>query len=1338
MLHLDEVRKTYRTGTFTQAALDGVTITFRDNEFVAVLGPSGSGKTTLLNIVGGLDHADSGDLVIDQVSTKQYAARDWDTYRNNRIGFVFQNYNLIPHQTVLANVELALTLSGVSRSERAARAEQALAQVDLTEHMHKLPNQLSGGQMQRVAIARALINDPEILLADEPTGALDSKTGVQVMNLLQGIARDRLVIMVTHNPELADQYANRIVSLRDGQVVADTRPYVPGDAARVAKPVRRTSMSFLTAIALSFTNLMTKKGRTLMTSFAGSIGIIGIALILALANGLNVYIRSVEENTLSVYPLSIQTQGIDLTSMLTGGSSDSSSSPSSDPTSTGEAHETKLLATMFSHIGANDLASLKTFLDSPASGIAPYVNSIQYNYSVTPQIFASDTTDGARQVNPNSVFSALGMNSTSSSSVMSMGMSTNVFSSLPDDMGLLAGQYDLVAGQWPQNDNECLLVLSSSGGVSDFVLYAMGLLDPAQLTQMVTNMAQNKPIDIPTGTMDLTYDQLMSVTFKVVNATAFYELDPTYQVWTDKSKDAAWMTAAVNAGEPLKVAGVVVPDPAATATMLRPGLYYPASLVRHLMAESAASRIVQQQLANPTVNVFSGKTFAEEAQNPTMADFDFSSILNVDPEALTQMFSFDSSSLQLSLPSLDFSSLALNLPTVAPPDLTQILGSLNLSVSPDALASLLSRTIGTYLKDMFGVTIPDLSTLTTSPLTTSPQTATTVTVPPLTTSPLTTSGVATAPLATSAQTAPQTSSSASPVLAAPATATEQSSPGTSAHATAPPLGAPLTLATSPVAVTPPTDTTETASSSTPSGTPSATPAAPSASTGPSLALPPLTTSRTLVHLPLDPAPDFTDETTSEQAPDPQSDPVLDPPTQAPDEPTADPSPQDTPTSDPGSDATPTEPTQPTDPTSENPAITPSDDVTGTQTGTLGGTGAPTTAPGLGASAPTTTPGIVLPTWVPSDVASAITSALDGSPIILPSGQPMSFPTGLPTTFPTALPTSWPTTWPSLPSVNDIVTSFTTWFAQPDVQAQFMSDLAQVIDLNGIETHLASALAGYMRDTMTTMVTQMMSSLQTQLTAAMRSTMTQVSTQLASAMSMDPSKLSSLFSFTMDPGQLTTLLMSMMNNQANTLDSNLSLLGYADAAKPYSIDIYPKDFAAKQQVLDILTGYNDRMTATGQPDKVVTYTDIVAVLMGSVTDIVNKISAVLVAFVSISLVVSSIMIGIITYISVLERRKEIGILRALGASKRDIANVFNAETLIVGFVAGLMGVLITLLLTVIANPIIYTYTNVRNMAKLPVVAGVALIAISMALTFIAGLIPSSAASRRDPVEALRSE
>ena len=474
MLQIQHIRKEYKTGKLVQKALDDVSLNLRDNEFVAILGPSGSGKTTLLNIIGGLDRYDSGDLIINGISTKKYKDRDWDSYRNHTIGFVFQSYNLIPHQTVLANVELALTISGIGKTERRQRAIQALEEVGLGEQLHKKPNQMSGGQMQRVAIARALVNDPDILLADEPTGALDSDTSVQVMDLLREVARDRLVVMVTHNPELAQEYATRIVNLRDGKIRSDTDPFVLDQEQEELpqhKNMGKSSMSFLTALSLSFNNLRTKKARTLLTSFAGSIGIIGISLILALSTGVNDYIQNVEEETLSEYPLQIQSTGVDFSSMLSGDTAGEEEKES------GDINVIDMVTDMFSTMDSNDLESLKKYLDSGDSDIEKYTNAIEYSYDVVPQIYLQEDDD-VRRVNPDSSFEALGFgSSSSSSSMMSSMMSTDVFYEMPENTNLYMDQYDVKAGRWPENYNECVLVLTSGGSISDFMLYTMGLRD---------------------------------------------------------------------------------------------------------------------------------------------------------------------------------------------------------------------------------------------------------------------------------------------------------------------------------------------------------------------------------------------------------------------------------------------------------------------------------------------------------------------------------------------------------------------------------------------------------------------------------------------------------------------------------------------------------------------------------------------------------------------------------------------------------------------------------------------------------------------------------------------
>ena len=1049
MLQLRNIRKAYTTGSFTQTALDDVSISFRDSEFVAILGPSGSGKTTLLNIIGGLDHYDTGDLVIDGISTKEYKDRDWDTFRNNRIGFVFQAYNLIPHQTILANVELALTLSGVSRAERRTRALDALRKVGLGDHVDKKPSQLSGGQMQRVAIARALINDPEILLADEPTGALDSKTSVQIMDLLTEIANDRLVIMVTHNPELAEQYATRIVNLADGVIRSDSDPFdpAPEDMRASKKQVRRTSMSFLTALSLSWNNLLTKKGRTLMTAFAGSIGIIGIAAILSLANGVNSYIANVEEETLSEYPLSIEDQGFDMTSLMTmgmstgrqGGSSGSPSdggsngggeteSNSSGDATGGTVGESKMVTGMFGSIGSNDLASLKEYLDNGDSGIDQYVNSIEYGYNITPQLFSSDTEDGARQVNPDKSFSSIGLGSaTSTNGIMSSMMSTNIFYEIPSDPNLYQDQYDVMAGTWPQNYNDVVIVLTPNGKVSDFMLYAMGLRDHSELDDMVRAFANEEEVSAPDDYMKLTYDQLMDVTFKLVAATDYYQYDSDYHVWKNKSDDADYMREVVNSSEDVHICGIVKPKADAKIASLQTGFYYTSDMVNHIIDKAADSQIVKDQLADSATNVFTGKSFVEEADAEN-SSFDMSSLFTIDGNKLQAAFQIDPDALSVDMSSLDLSGAASDLPAAPEIDPSEFQVSGQPTINKEAAAALMAAVEKDYFA-YYG---------------------------------------------------------------------EQVQQGK-------------------------------------------------------------------------PAPSFNEYFVTERA------------------------------------------------------------------------------------------------------QKLVSDALPG-----------------------------------------------------------------IIDTSEMQAELAQKIQAYLQTTMSSYMNQVVSAMQTQMQAAMSQVMGQLSANMATAMHVDESAFADAFQMNMDEKELTELMMSLMSSETTSFDGNLNKLGYADYAKPASIDIYPKDFESKQSVIDILDGYNDKMKAEGEDDKAVSYTDIVGALMSSVTTIVNMISYVLVAFVAISLVVSSIMIGVITYISVLERKKEIGILRSIGASKGDIGRVFNAETVIVGLVAGLIGIGVTALGCIPANAIVYALFDVPNVAILPWQAAVILVAISVFLTFLSGLIPSSAANRKDPVEALRSE
>ncbi len=1164
MLQLQNICKQYTTGDFTQIALNDVSVSFRDNEFVAVLGPSGSGKTTLLNMIGGLDHYDSGNMIIDGISTKDYKDRDWDTFRNNRVGFVFQSYNLIPHQTVLSNVELALTLSGVAREERRQRAKEALEQVGLGDHINKKPNQLSGGQMQRVAIARALINDPEILLADEPTGALDSKTSVQIMDLLTEIANDRLVVMVTHNPDLAEQYSTRIVTLSDGCVVGDTDPYNPTEEEmRLSdKEIRRTSMSFLTALSLSANNLWSKKGRTIMVAIAGSIGIIGIAAILALANGVNDYIASIEEDTLSVYPIQITSSSFDMSSIMssmgfdtgdTGSASGSNNEDEQGDENSDEIGEFDMLTRMFSSISSNDLESLKEYLDSGESDIDDYVHSIEYLYDVTPQIFASDTNNGVRQINPDTSFSALGIGNLSTNSIMSMAMSTDIFSEMVSDTSLVEEQYDVVAGHWPENYDECVLVLTNTGDISDFTSYVLGLRNQDDLQTMVRQFINDEEIVVPDDEIEITYDDILNLEMKLVSSCDYYQYDEEYNVWIDKSGDADYMANLVENGENIVISGIVQPKPGATVTSLSSGIYYTSGLTQHIIDKAGESQIVKDQIADPSTDVFSGRSFNEiEEEEENSSAFDLNSIFNIDTDALNEAFSINTDDLtvdmsnigsDMDLSNLDFnidmSGLGLDI------DMSDLAEGLNLDMSD--LGDDLNLDLD--LSDMnFDLDIPledfslsdmmsdiDLSSLNIDAASLINQDALFE--------------------ATAALTAGYLENAAS-IMA------------------------------------------------------------------------------------------------------------------------------------------------------ENPNIDPTD------------------------------VNQLLQVYFQSENAQSIFLAY------LPQVVDM---TGLQSAIETQLQSAMQT------YATQMMSSYAEQMStalQDQLQSALTEAMSTYMDQISAEisTSIQSAIETQLQDAMTNMmdtyVTQMTDVIGEQIESAMTDYMAELADNMSGAMGIDTDNLADVFGdafeLNMDEDELTELIMSLMNAEETTYDNNLAKLGYADLNKPMEIDIYPSDFESKEKVEDILDDYNTLMADNGEEEKQISYTDLVGTMMSSVTTIVDMVSYVLIAFVAISLVVSSIMIGVITYISVLERRKEIGILRAIGASKGNVALIFDAETIIEGLIAGVFGVGVTALACIPISALVYAIFDVPNVAQLPLTYGLLLILISVALTFIAGLIPATSASRKDPVEALRSE
>lgn len=1254
MLQIKDIHKEYRTGNLVQRALDGVSLSLRDNEFVAILGPSGSGKTTLLNIIGGLDRYDRGDLIINGISTKKYKDRDWDSYRNHTIGFVFQSYNLIPHQTVLANVELALTISGVSKSERRRRAKEALEKVGLGAQIHKKPSQMSGGQMQRVAIARALVNDPEILLADEPTGALDSETSVQVMDLLQEVAKERLVVMVTHNPELAQLYATRIVTVKDGRILSDTDPFVI-DSESMAPPVHKnmgkSSMSFFTALSLSFQNLKTKKARTLLTSFAGSIGIIGIALILSISNGVDKYITNMEEETLSEYPLQIQSTGVDLTSMMMGAATAQSGKKD------GEVGVAQMVTNMFSKMNSNDLESLKVYLDSNESSISQYANSVEYTYSVSPQIFLENGKN-IRQVNPDKSFSAMGLGSGSSNSIMSSTMSTDVFHEMPEDADLYKDQYDVKAGRWPENYKECVLVLTSQGDISDFLQYTLGLRDGKELDDMVQKFMAEEAVETPENEGPYTYDEILGKKFKLVNSTDYYEYDEEYKVWKDKSDNSSYMKKLVKNGEDLTIVGIVQPVEGATASMLTAGICYTPELTKHVIEKAASSEIVKQQLADEKINVFTGEEFGKEDNENSK--FDMESLFSINADALQEDFQVDLSGFNMDLSSLSGLSSGLNVEMPDMPDMSALAGNINLDESSmpdlskliklDDLDLDLSHMIDPeeILKNLPADQVPDMSQ------------------------------------ALKSVKFDFTEEKVTALLKEVLTGYQES-----------------------IKDKPEADMDKMQA-----------------------ALKQYLTSKEMNERLCKDLQELVKNNVN------------------------------------------------VDMSSEK--------LIAVAVGLMNQYQEYAKANGI----------------TQTDVASILAFLSQGeiqqqikeeAENLVKNSVTVNITTkqirdllmqDVVAAYPEYARNN------SLPDPANLGTYFLEYMQTEDGQNRLMNGLMTLVDTSEVQTQFSQAMETYMKSMMTSFTdaiakgieskfTEIMEQVEKQLTKgiqtameqmignissgmqeAMQSVMTSVSSSLTSAMSqamsglgglgsgmgnmedalsINPEAFAKAIQMNMNEDDLSELMMSLLSSENASYDGNLKKLGYADLNVPGGINIYPKDFESKSEIVGILDQYNADMEAAGEDEKVITYTDLVGTLMSSVTDIVNIISYVLVAFVAISLVVSSIMIGVITYISVLERKKEIGILRAIGASRHNVSQVFNAETFIIGFCAGAMGIGITLLLLIPANSIIRSLADGVNVkAALPPVAAVVLIGLSVVLTLLGGLIPSRKAAKSDPVTALRTD
>ena len=1100
MLQLNHIKKEYKTGDLVQKALDDVSLNLRDNEFVAILGPSGSGKTTLLNVIGGLDRYDSGDLIINGISTKKYTDRDWDSYRNHTIGFVFQSYNLIPHQTVLSNVELALTISGISGAERRSRATKALEQVGLGDQLHKHPSEMSGGQMQRVAIARALVNNPDILLADEPTGALDSDTSIQVMELLKEVAKDRLVVMVTHNPELAEQYATRIVRLRDGVIQSDTAPFAPDDSAQVPpvhKNLGHSSMSPLTALALSFNNLLTKKTRTLLTAFAGSIGIIGIALILSLSAGVSNYIQEMERSTLSEYPLQISTTGVDLAALLDPGSYTSAvanntnvGATSASSTPEGMVTVRELLSQLTEdNSSVNDLASLKKYLDSDECTISEDAASIEYSYGIAPLIYRQNKDGTVRQIFPDSSLSALN-NTTSAAGIVSSMTNQSVFTEMAEEPSLYEDQYDVKAGRWPESYNEAVLVLNSDGSISDYALYILGIEDDSVMMRFLQEYAKNKNTQAPTGYGTYPYDTFVGLKYKIVTNSDYYVYDEERQIWRNRSDDEAYVEQLVENSPDLTIVGVVQPRADASSTILPIGVAYTHALTYYAIDHAAESEVVKQQLADPEVNVLTGERFDADQRE---TDLDISSLFSVDTDMLKDAFQFDASKLQFDLSgafdlqdgSFDFSSILdpsafqldlsdldlsdidmsdVELPDMDALDLSQLFADMDLSVSEDALQSLMKKIMNGYKRYIIGNGILNLDK------------------------------------------------------------------------------------------------------------------------------------------------------------------------------------------------------------------------------------------------------IGFSSYMESDQFKQLLSESMGD---------LLDTTGLQEQFTASLQQN----------LQGIMTSYLQSYSE-----QLSQKLGEAL-----QTKLTAAIQTQMSTVMQQLMTQLTTQFSQQIQSAIQNNIAQLSSQVEDALKIDPTVFQSAVQVNMSTDDLVDLVKMNLQSSTTSYGSVLGALGYSDYAKPGSIWIYPKSFEAKNRIVDSLNAYNAAMRAQGEEDKVIVFSDTVGTLMSAVTKIVDMVSNVLVAFVAISLVVSSIMIGVITYISVLERRKEIGILRAIGASKHNVSEVFNAETFIIGMCSGVIGVGLCLLLLIPGNMLIHSIAGTTSVtAVLPPKAALVLIVLATLLTILGGLIPARSAAKCNPVTALRSE
>jgi len=1045
MLEIRGVTKVYTAGGIRRIVLKKVSINFRESEFAAILGPSGSGKTTLLNIIGGLDRYDSGDLIINEKSTKKYHDKDWDAYRNHRVGFVFQSYNLIPHQTILQNVRLALTLSGVSKRESIKRAEKALRDVGLADHIHKRPAQLSGGQMQRVAIARALVNDPDILLADEPTGALDSETSIQIMNLLKKIAATKLVIMVTHNPELADEYATRIINLRDGKITSDSDPYdgkIKTDLALrdAEQKSKKTKMSFITALSLSLKNLLTKKGRTILVALAGSIGIIGIALISAVSTGFQNYIDKIEEDTLTSYPLALQKESADLTGVLLSLSGDGGNALSD-----GKVHENQILTSTLGTVSNNDLQSFRKYLERDWGEVGDGVRMMEKKYNVDPLIYSIDATGELAKLNPSNLFTSLIGDSSLLTNYSSM---TSIFQQY--ELDNLKNDTRILAGRYPQEYNEMVVVLSDPGQISDLLTYSLGFHDTNELNEVVSKILSGEDVRINNAPLELTYEDIMNVDLRLIPATSLYAYNDKYGVYEDMSSDKSYMKKLYeNNSEKLHIVGVAVSN---SEMMSRgSGVAYLPSLVEHIIDGASETEIVKKQLAEPTVDVFSGLEFGQEDND---FNFEFEDLVSVDEAALGRAF--------------------------------------GININQNAVSTKTQEYIGQISNDI-------------------------------------TSGVNSVPDKRDAMI------------------------------------------------------------------------------------------EKFKKLAEEIVPALMQKVMSGE--------------------------------------------------------------------------------------------IVIDLSKPEDMMNVLSKFVDEYVDEVDFGD-MADESGLP--------------------VDNIRAAYAGLLKL--YLGDYFENLPAEVDMNDF---VARTEVATIFDVLSTSAANL--EMQKDVITKVSGLASYLSSSFANAFHVDESAIMGAFRLNFTEEELSRVVTAMFTKKKTTLATNLSALGYQDLDDPTELDFYFWSFDGKTRFIDFLDNYNELMRSYGDEDKIIEYTDATGVLMSSVKTIVDAVSYVLIAFVSISLVVSSIMIGVITYISVYERTKEIGILRAIGASKRNISSIFNAETFIIGLLSGLLGVTVSYVLIPIINIVLHHFTgDIPLSATLDPRTALFLIVLSVILTLIGGLIPARAAAKKDPVEALRSE